>query len=124
MNSIRKGNIVGRKSYKKDIMFIVKNIIKTKSGNIVILKGLIDRIEADSKMEDLEIISRKEIQEKLKSADRKFAEKIKKASGIEKIELKDKRNREIIKTGKILHLDGVCFIIYMIRFMRFIKNKI
>jgi len=27
-------------------------------------------------------------------------------------------------TGKILHLDAVCFIIYMIRFMWFIKNKI
>lgn len=106
MNRIKKGNIVGRKSYKKDIMFIVKNIINTKNGDIAILKGIIDRIEADSDIEDLEIISKKDIQERLKNTDRKFDEKIKKANVMDNMNLKDKRNREIIKTGKILHLDG------------------
>ena len=106
MNDIKKGDIVGRKSYKKDIIFIVKNVIKTNKGNIAILKGIIDRIEADSDVDDLEIISKKEIQERLKNIDRKFKEKIEKTYNAENIDFKDKRNKEIIKTGKILHLDG------------------
>ena len=44
MNKIKKGNYVARKSYGKDIVFIVKNIINTNKGKIAILEGLIDRI--------------------------------------------------------------------------------
>ena len=48
MCKIKIGDFVVRKSYKKDIIFVVKNIIYTTKGKIAILKGLVDRIEADA----------------------------------------------------------------------------
>ena len=59
MNKIKKGDIVGRKSYGKDIIFIVERIIQNKNDKIAILKGLVERIEADSDVDDLEIIEKK-----------------------------------------------------------------
>ena len=56
MNYIKKGDIVGRKSYNKDIIFTVKNIIRTKRNDVAILKGVTKRIEVDSNIDDLEII--------------------------------------------------------------------
>lgn len=38
MKKIKRGDIVGRLSYGKDIYFIVEKIIKTKNMNIAILK--------------------------------------------------------------------------------------
>ena len=55
MKKIKKGDIVARKSHKKDIIFYVERIIKTQKEEIAILRGLLERIEADSKIEDLEI---------------------------------------------------------------------
>ena len=49
----RKGDIVGRLSYNKDIVFTVSNIIKCRNQDIAILKGLVTRIEADSPLDDL-----------------------------------------------------------------------
>ena len=63
MEKIKIGDIVGRKSYNKDILFRVKNIINTKSGQIAILIGIIERVEADSNLNDLEKVSRKRINE-------------------------------------------------------------
>ena len=54
---IRKGDIVGRKSYGKDILFKVNNIVKKTDEDVAILNGITKRIEADSKISDLEIIS-------------------------------------------------------------------
>lgn len=46
---IKKGDIVGRKSYGKDIIFYVSKIIKVKNGkSYAILKGIDYRIEADA----------------------------------------------------------------------------
>ena len=45
MNKIKKGDIVGRNSYNKDIIFIVKS---TKDKKNVLLEGLFERIIADS----------------------------------------------------------------------------
>ena len=67
MKKIKKGDIVARKSYGKDIIFYVKGIIETPKGKIAILRGAIDRIEADSEIEDLEIIDRKIIDKKKQS---------------------------------------------------------
>ena len=61
MREIKKGDIVGRKSYGKDILFEVSRIIETKQEDIVILTGIIDRIQADSKISDLEKIETKEV---------------------------------------------------------------
>ena len=112
MNKIKKGDIVGRKSYGKDIIFIVKNIINTHDDKIAILRGLVERIEADSSIKDLELIDKKTIKEILKNLDERLEKRIKQSEGI----LKRKSNIEIIQknirtkgkiiTGKILHLDG------------------
>lgn len=113
MNKIKKGDIVARKSHGKDIIFVVKNIIYTSKEEIAILKGLIERIEVDSNIEDLEIVDKKTINEKIKALHHKMNSRI--------IETKEKRrgkeyrigivspnisNKEKIITGKILHLDG------------------
>lgn len=106
MRKIKKGDIVGRTSYDKDILFVVERIIKTKErGEIVILKGLTIRIQADSPIEDLEIIEQRRIEEHVRALEEKVS------SRIEKLEKNLKQNylfREkiIVYTGKILHLDG------------------
>ena len=44
MKQIKKGDIVGRKSYGKDIYFVVANIIDRPDEKIAILRGLVKRI--------------------------------------------------------------------------------
>lgn len=106
MNKIKKGDIVVRKSYGKDILFIVKNILCPKKP-IVILKGLIDRIEADSSIEDLEIASKEVVNKKLKELNEEMKNKIIQTTDYKiGIVSQNNRNKEKIITGKILHLDG------------------
>ena len=113
MKKIKKGAIVGRKSYGKDVLFVVKNIISTKNGDIAILKGMIERVEADSDIDDLEIIQKEDVREYLKKKDEEIDKRIEK-SRIEQqnknykigILMKNTRSKEKIVTGKILHLDG------------------
>lgn len=109
MKKIKKGDIVARKSYGKDIIFYVKRIIKTVNGDIAILCGLVKRIEADSKVEDLEIIDKDIIRKKLEKVDEEINRRAdgkteKYRIGI--ISKEDTRLKEKIITGKILHLDG------------------
>ena len=109
MKKIKKGDIVTRKSHQKDIIFYVKRIIKTPKEEIAILQGLLERIEADSKIEDLEIISKKQINEKIKRQNEKIKERIKQKEQNYKIgiiERKETRLGQKIVTEKILHLDG------------------
>lgn len=113
MSKIKKGDIVARKSHGKDIIFIVKNIVDTNKGKIAILKGLIERIEVDSCIEDLEAVDKQVVNKKLQTLNNKMNSKI--------IQRKENRsdkeyrigivspyisNKEKIVTGKILHLDG------------------
>lgn len=106
MNKIRKGDIVGRKSYEKDIIFVVERIIKTNSHQgIAILKGLTMRIQADSPLEDLELIEPQKVQEQVRTLEEKVEKRIQK----QEKKLKQNylfREKIIIYTGKILHLDG------------------
>ena len=90
MYKIKKGDIVGRISYNKDIIFIVKDI---RNKNNVILEGIFERIIADSSIYDLELIDKKEINIK---------------EALKEYELKRQENRigEYSTNGKILHLDG------------------
>lgn len=112
MNRIKKGDVVARKSYGKDIIFTVKNIINTKKEKIAILKGFIDRIEADSSIEDLEIVDKQIIAKKQADLHYKLNDKIikeKENRGEDYrigIVTPSSRNKEKIVTGKILHLDG------------------
>lgn len=113
MNDIKKGDIVFRKSYNKDVIFMVKNIIETKKNKIAVLRGMIERIEADSDVQDLELVEEQELKIKLKELDDKLNERIIRM----KQEVKDEgykigiltnsnRTKEKIIAGKILHLDG------------------
>lgn len=108
MTKIKKGDIVARKSYGKDIIFYVKRIIKHSKGEIAILCGVSERIEADSKIEDLELLDKRAIQENLRKEDRKIEERInrKEKYKIGIIETEEREIRQKIATGKILHLDG------------------
>lgn len=113
MKQIKKGDIVARKSYHKDVIFVVTDIVTTNHDTVAMLRGLIERIEADSKISDLEMIEKQELKRELKRLDEKINNRIAKI----KYEIKDKnyqigvltkntRTREKIVTGKILHLDG------------------
>lgn len=109
MKKIKKGDIVARKSYGKDIIFYVKRIIRTPNGDISILSGLVERIEADSKLEDLELVDEKTIKSNLQRVDEKIKQRLNQKEEKYKIgiiEKEEKRIRQKIVTGKILHLDG------------------
>ena len=124
MEKIKKGDIVGRKSYGKDILFSVKNIIDTHRGKIAILRGLIERIEADSYIEDLEKIDKKYIKQEMTYFEDRLNKRLeavteynnRKISQIKKYNNKRKKLKDIVTpvdrtfqkilTGKILHIDG------------------
>lgn len=108
MKRIKKGSIVARKSYNNDILFIVDKIISTNNSKIVLLTGLIERITADSPIEDLELIDKSVAKENLKKLDYKINERFNALMSSYNINNNDKNNRtnEKIITGKILHLDG------------------
>ena len=98
MRNIKKGDIVGRKSYGKDIYFKVVNIIEIKNEKVAILNGLFERIEADSLISDLEIIPKNMVNERLEKSSKIINKRINKYNY--------KRSYEKTVTGKILHLDG------------------
>lgn len=117
MNRLKKGDIVGRKSYNKDVLFEITKIIKTSNNkNIMILKGITERIEADSPEEDLEIINKRVIEDRIKNLEEKMTNRIEKCLENPKYCVykgksifdfrQEKRGTKIINTGKILHLDG------------------
>lgn len=110
---LKKGYIVARKSYGKDVIFVIDKIIKSRSNHeYAILKGLTIRIKADSPIEDLEIVSKEEIDNSLKKLEETIRKRAESRNNINRkqFELEKinglKRYREIIYTGKILHLDG------------------
>ncbi len=109
---IKKGDIVVRKSYGKDIIFKVVKIIKSNNSQIAILKGVTLRIEADAPITDLEIAQKQRVENNMRNLNTKLEDRIKKCEksqkkyipAIDKVFFK--RNKEIVQTGKILHLDG------------------
>ena len=101
MKNVRKGDIVARKSHNKDVIFIVDRIIK---NQIAILTGITTRLKADSYIDDLEIIDKRDVQKVFSEIDKKI-DKHANNTEIEKNSL-FKRSNKVIYTGKILHLDG------------------
>lgn len=98
MNKIRKGDVVGRISYGKDIFFVVDRIITLKDNSkIAILKGLTIRIKADSSLEDLELIDNQIIKKHVTMVEQKMSAIINKCK---------KNTRKYYQYGKVLHLDG------------------
>lgn len=106
MDRIKKGDIVGRKSYNKDILFVVQRIIKSSNNTVALLKGLNIRIQADSNIEDLELIDKKRIEESEKRIENRFRARLQKQENeYQNVECL-KRSNKVIYTGRILHLDG------------------
>ena len=97
MKKIKKGEIVGRISHGKDIVFIVDRILKLNNTQVAILKGLTMRIKADSPVEDLEIIDKRIVQNSVNNVEKRFLARISRCS---------KRIRKTYQSGKVLHLDG------------------
>lgn len=101
LNIIREKDIVARKSYGKDVIFVVDMVIKNK---IAILTGLTTRLQADAYIDDLEVLNKKEVEEIIKEIN----ERIVKESNNIPIQKNDifTRTNKVIYTGRILHLDG------------------
>ena len=90
MYELNEGDMVGRKSYKKDIIFEIKKFFYSNGEKIAILQGVTIRIEADSPISDLELIQKDD-------EDKRYCNS--------KNELQHRSGR-ILYAGKILHLDG------------------
>lgn len=108
--NFKKGYMVARKSYGEDVIFVIDKIIKRKDKiDYAILKGLTLRIKADAPVDDLVLASREKIEENLKLQEEIIKKRAKKTNNKDLLKLNSiisKRYREIIYTGKILHLDG------------------
>ena len=109
------GDIVARKSYNKDIVFKITDIIDEDGKKIAILKGVAFRIIADAELSDLELLKPPDIRDILmdKTVESILYRTIKHAKE------RDKRNmRGLPKTakqplpnvyglpGKVLQIDG------------------
>ena len=102
MEEIKKGDAVTRNSYGNDIIFLVKRIIKlANKKQIAILKGIDVRVEADAPIEDLKIVSKEEKIKREKELEEKILYKIQRERVV-----KENRRKEVVYTGRILHLDG------------------
>lgn len=102
MREIKKGDIVSRNSYGNDIIFSVKRIIKlANKKQIAILKGIDVRVEADAPIEDLKIVDKEERKRREKELEERIIYKTKSESIY-----KENRRKEVVYTGRILHLDG------------------
>lgn len=75
---IKKGDIVGRISYGKDILFYVDRIIKLSNSDksYAILKGVNYRIEADALLDDLEKIDKEQIDTETRGIENKIKKRI------------------------------------------------
>lgn len=99
---LKKGDIVGRISYDKDIIFVINDFIKIDNQKIAILKGLVTRIVVDSPVEDLELIEEDRIIASINKVDKEIEDRSK--LGVLKKNIPQKRKYS--HYGRILHLDG------------------
>lgn len=106
MYKIKKGDVVGRISYGKDILFTVERIVNKSNGKkVAILKGIILRIEADADVDDLIVMEKQQIDNSMRSLENKIERCSQKYKNkIERKKLFKRGTTEI--NGKILHLDG------------------
>lgn len=123
------GDIVVRKSYGGDITFKIIDIKSKDDEQVYLLKGINLRIEADSPIEDLEVVSENNVGEIDKVFNKKVNASIKKIlmnrikgsrgaaieinEGFKNVQLKQERykeykNKDMVfgRPGKILHVDG------------------
>lgn len=104
---IKKGDIVGRISYGKDILFYVDRIIKLSNSDksYAILKGVNYRIEADAPIEDLEKMDKEQVDTETRGIESKIKKKINMAG--KDIFAKEKigHTENKVTSPLILHLD-------------------
>lgn len=125
MDKLKIGDIVARKSYGYDVFFKVVGITDNRGENIVTLKGISYRIEADAPESDLEVQSDKRVFEykdrcyrKAESCARDSRTSERNAVNFhtarfrgypKKANFRDTSNEEtgkIKRPGKVLHVDG------------------
>jgi spore coat assembly protein len=125
MSELKIGDIVARKSYGYDVFFKVVDITQRGEENMISLKGISYRIEADAPESDLVLQPESKVREYrdrcLRAADSSAAER--RITGKEAVNYYASRHRgypkktyyrdtsneesgRIKKPGKILHLDG------------------
>lgn len=111
------GDIVARKSYNKDIVFKITDIIFDNKGEkIAILKGVAFRIIADAPLNDLELIKPPDLKEVLmdKNVENVLYRSLKRAKernkknmrGIPKSSLQQSNTNVYGIPGKVLQIDG------------------
>lgn len=101
MREIKSGDIVSRYSYGNDIIFSVKKVIKlANKKKVAILKGIDVRVEADAPVEDLKLVSKEEQEKREKALEERILYRIEKEKKV-----RENRRKEVIYTGRILHLD-------------------
>ena len=128
MQRIKRGDIVGRISYGKDIIFVVEDIMKVNNKEVAILKGVTIRIKADSPLDDLEILSKELVEEHLKKCDecKKILEEIKQDSNdkkqIKEIDFLKSIKKNINKKNIIILIVFIFLVIIILFNVQVYKN--
>ena len=120
MRNIKVGDIVGRISYKSDVLFRVKDVCEDCGRRTAVLKGVDVRLVADAPVEDLEIKGPEEILNYRHKTIEKNNEQMRKIITERQVRRKagdfraiDPGKEEVVKEGnffevpgRVLHLDG------------------
>jgi spore coat assemly protein len=125
MGELKIGDIVARKSYGYDVFFKVVDIVNNEKGNIVRIKGISYRIEADAPESDLELQPESKVREYRNKCMRyaRNDDEERQGAGINTIGYYGVRHRgyskktyyrdtskeetgKMKRPGKVLHLDG------------------
>lgn len=106
---VRAGDIVGRTSYGKDILFRVISI--DRESGVAILKGIDWRLIADAPLDDLVIVDDEEVERLRLPFTKREQELYKILSARRHIDLQHRLpektdDRYILYPGKVFHLDG------------------
>lgn len=102
MYEIKKGDIVKKKNYSDNILFIVKDIININNMPIeAVLKGVTLRIEESVKVQDIEVVKQDIVEKQTEEFEKSID---KRAATILNRFVESDYNSKVIK-AKILHLD-------------------
>lgn len=122
MEFFRRGDIVGRKSYKRDIFFKIIDFFKDEEGkDCAVLKGIFLRLQANALLEDLVKVESGELSSHLREQTVKSSEQMNRILARREKERKfflsravqhekDKNNNHLTDgfdvPGTVLHIDG------------------
>jgi spore coat assembly protein len=103
VDSLKIGDIVARRSYGGDVYFRIVNTIDKKQGTVYVLRGLTNRLEADSHGSDLIKHNHADIQPKLRSDILTTKQHASRTKSLYRFSL---LSRFRSRPGRILHLDA------------------